>query len=218
MNLGSADPLDLNYLKELKSLIQQIEPERVSDHLCWTGLRGRNSHDLLPLPYVEEVVNHVSEKILRVQDYLGRQLTIENVSAYVKWEASKMSEGEFLSAIIKRTGCGFLLDLNNIYVTSKNLGESASKFISEIPVHSVTQIHLAGPSEGEDGFLIDTHDSEVREEVWALLEEWSQIEKKAGKNVTPVMIERDGDIPEWEVLERELLRILEVIKGGYEYV
>lgn len=209
LNLGSADPLDEAYLKNLKALVERIQPIRVSDHLCWTGVGGRNSHDLLPLPYSVEALNLVSEKIQKVQDRLGRRLTVENVSAYFEWSPSEMTEAEFISEVTRRTGCGILLDLNNIFVTAKNLGRSAVNFIEGLPLDSVTQIHLAGPSERADGFLIDTHDSEVREEVWALLEFWARI----GSPEIPVMVERDGNIPEWAVLEKELARIPAILGG-----
>ena len=203
LNLGSTAPLDPAYLKAWKALIARIEPVRVSDHLCWTGVAGKNSHDLLPLPYTEEALDTVSEKISRVQDFLGRRFTIENVSAYVEWTASRMNEAEFLTELVRRTGCGLLLDLNNVDVTAKNLGGNARHFLRSLPMSAVDQIHLAGPSEQDDGFLVDTHDSEVREDVWALYREWMKIRERP----TPVMIERDGNIPEWAVLEEELRRI-----------
>lgn len=206
LNLGSASPLDSNYLKVWKDLVDRILPVRVSDHLCWTGIAGKNSHDLLPLPYTEEALDVVCEKISRVQDFLGRRLTVENVSAYVEWEASRMSEAEFLSAVVRRTGCGLLLDLNNVYVTSKNLGGDAHAFLEALPIAAVDQVHLAGPSERADGFLVDTHDSEVREEVWELYRRWTVMRERP----TAVMIERDDNIPEWAVLESELLRVAEI--------
>lgn len=203
LNLGSTAPLDPDYLRVWKELIERIEPVRVSDHLCWTGVPGKNSHDLLPLPYTEECISTVSEKILRVQDTLGRRLTVENVSSYVEWESSTMGEAEFLTEIVKRTGCGLLLDLNNIFVSSKNLNGDSLKFLRAIPLDAVEQVHLAGPSEREDGFLVDTHDSEVRDEVWELFRSWTRFRPRP----IPVMIERDGNIPEWAELEKELKRI-----------
>ena len=203
LNLGSADPMNPGYLKVWKDLISRIEPVRVSDHLCWTGIAGRNSHDLLPLPYTETSLELVCDKISRVQDFLGRRFTVENVSAYVEWEASCMTEAEFLRKVVERTGCGLLLDLNNVFVTSKNLGGNAIDFLDALPIGAVDQIHLAGPSERPDGFLVDTHDSEVREEVWSLYRYWTEVRERP----TAVMIERDGNIPEWPILEAELLRI-----------
>ncbi len=203
LNLGSASPLNPDYLHVWKELIERIEPVRISDHLCWTGIAGKNSHDLLPLPYTEGSLATVCEKISRIQDFLGRRFTVENVSAYVEWAASKMSEAEFLTEIVRRTGCGLLLDLNNVYVTAKNLGGSATHFLDSLPIAAVDQLHLAGPSEQDDGFLVDTHDTDVREEVWALYRYWMKIRKRP----TAVMIERDGNIPEWSVLEQEILRI-----------
>jgi uncharacterized protein len=206
LNLGSASPLNPQYLELWRELVKRIDPVRVSDHLCWTGVSGKNSHDLLPLPYTEEALERVCEKISRAQEFIGRRLTIENVSAYVEWQASRMTEGEFLSEVVKRTGCGLLLDLNNIFVTSRNLGGDSLEFIKSLPLGSVDQVHLAGPSEQDDGFLVDTHDSDVREEVWDLYRQWMGLRHRP----TPVMIERDGNIPEWKVLELELLRIHEL--------
>jgi uncharacterized protein (UPF0276 family) len=206
LNLGAATPLNEDYLRNWKELVARIQPVRVSDHLCWTGIAGKSSHDLLPLPYTEESVGVVCEKIMRAQEYLGRRLTVENVSAYVEWNDSQMSEAEFLSTIVRRTGCGLLLDLNNVDVTAKNLGGDSRKFIEGLPLVAVDQIHLAGPSEHADGFLVDTHDSPVREAVWELYRHWTMIRSRP----TPVMIERDGNIPEWPVLESELHRIAEI--------
>lgn len=205
LSLGSADPLDPAYLKVWKELIARVEPVRVSDHLCWTGIEGKNAHDLLPLPYTEAALDAVCAKISRVQDFLGRRFSVENVSAYVEWDASRMTEAEFLSAVARRTGCGLLLDLNNVFVTSRNLGGDPVVFLESLPLDAVDQIHLAGPSEQGDGFLVDTHDSEVREEVWELYRRWMGMRSRP----TAVMIERDGNIPEWTELERELLRIHE---------
>ncbi|MBS1963223.1 MAG: DUF692 domain-containing protein [Bdellovibrionales bacterium] len=203
LNLGSAEALDADYLRVWKELVDRIEPVRVSDHLCWTGVAGRSSHDLLPLPYTQESLDVVCEKIDRVQEFLGRRFTVENVSAYVAWDDSRMSEAEFLASVAKRTGCGLLLDLNNVFVTARNLGTDAEAFLSALPLGAVDQIHLAGPSERDDGFLVDTHDSDVREEVWALYRRWLALRTRP----TAVMVERDGNIPEWEVLEKEILRI-----------
>jgi uncharacterized protein (UPF0276 family) len=205
LNLGSASPLNPKYLEVWRDLVARIEPVRVSDHLCWTGIAGKNSHDLLPLPYTKEALDLVCEKISRVQDFLGRRFTLENVSAYVQWEESSLSEAEFLSEVVRRTGCGLLLDLNNIFVTAKNLGGDPRDFLAALPLDAVEQIHLAGPSERADGFLIDTHDSAVREEVWELYRHWIGIRPRP----VPAMIERDGNIPEWAELEAELLRIHE---------
>ncbi len=206
LNIGSASPLNPAYLKAWKELVDRIEPVRVSDHLCWTGIAGKNSHDLLPLSYTGETLGVVCEKISRVQDLLGRRLTVENVSAYIEWDVSHMGEAEFLKAVVSRTGCGLLLDLNNVFVTARNLGGDASEFLNALPLGAVDQIHLAGPSEHADGFLVDTHDSDVREEVWDLYRYWTEVRERP----TAVMIERDGNIPEWAVLELELLRISKI--------
>lgn len=201
MSLGSAEPLDNSYLSRLKNLVRRIEPEWVSDHLCWTGIDGENLHDLLPLPYTAEAVRTVSEKIQKVQDTLGRRILIENVSSYAEFETSEMSEAEFLSAVCASADCGILLDVNNIYVNSVNHGIDAEAYIRAIDPRRVAQLHLAGHSEN-DGRLIDTHDAPVCEEVWNLA-------CLAVRRFGPVsaMIERDANIPAWEALEQELERL-----------
>jgi hypothetical protein len=206
LNLASADPLNSAYLKVWRELVDRIQPIRVSDHLCWTGIAGKNSHDLLPPPYTQATIDLVAEKISRAQDFLGRKILVENVSAYVEWKASEMGEADFLASIVRKTGCGLLLDLNNIYVSSKNLGGDSRDFLRALPLEAVEQLHLAGPSEHDDGFLVDTHDTDVRDEVWELYREWTSLRTRP----TAVMIERDGNIPEWPILETELGKIAQI--------
>jgi uncharacterized protein (UPF0276 family) len=199
MSVGSADGLDPAYLSRLKALADRIEPMWVSDHLCWTGIGGHNSHDLLPVPYTNEALQTVSTNIQRAQDHLGRSLLIENPSSYVTFAHADMGEWEFMAEMARRTGCYLLLDVNNIFVSAANHGFDAIAYLDGIPADRVRQIHLAGHTPGRNGLLIDTHDQPVPEGVWALYAE-------AVRRVGPVatMIERDDDIPALEVLLAEL--------------
>lgn len=197
MNLGSSDPLDEAYLKSVKALMQRIEPELVSDHLCWTGVNNQYLHDLLPLPYTEEAICHVSERILRVQDVLGRRLTIENVSTYAVGQAP-MSEWEFFSAVVEAADCDMLVDINNIYVSGRNANFDPVEYLQQLPTDRIRQFHLAGHSDYGD-HCIDTHDQPICEEVWALYAMAIQLHGDV-----PVMIERDENIPELCELIAEL--------------
>jgi len=167
LNIGSTDPLNEAYLDDLARLIDRVEPRWVSDHLCWTGVGGRNLHDLMPLPYSEEALALVSDRVQRVQERLGRRIALENVSSYVSHAADAMPEWEFLSAVAERADCGILLDVNNVFVSAHNHGFDADAYIAAIPPRRVFQFHLAGHS-AQGPLLIDTHDHHVREEVWAL--------------------------------------------------
>ena len=198
MSIGSSDPLDLEYLKELKALADRIEPAWMSDHLCWTGIARRNMHDLLPLPYTREAVDHVSARIRQVQDYLGRRILIENVSSYVSFERSEMTEWEFLRDIAERADCLLLFDVNNVYVSGFNHGFDPHEYIDALPGQRIQQIHLAGHSNCGT-HIIDTHDAPVIDEVWKL---YSYAIEAFGPIAT--MIERDDHIPELDVLVAEL--------------
>ncbi len=205
LNLGSTDPLNVENLRLLRARVREIEPWAVSDHLCWTGVNGQVLHDLLPLPYTEEALRHFSARMEQVQDYLGRQILIENLSSYLQFEHDEMQEWEFLTELTRRSGCGLLLDINNVYVSSVNHGFDPLMFIRAIPPTAVKQIHLAGHSvrktaQGRE-VLIDTHSTEVCEQVWnlyfATLPIWGR---------KPVMIERDSELPTFAELCRELNR------------
>jgi uncharacterized protein (UPF0276 family) len=200
LNIGSADPLDADYLAELAALAQRYEPAWLSDHLSWTGVRGRNLHDLLPLPYTEEVLAHVCERVSRVQDRLGRRIALENPSSYFAWCADAIPEPEFLALVAERADCGILLDVNNVFVSAHNHGFAAESYLARIPGERVFQIHLAGHSR-QRKLLIDTHDHPVCDEVWALYE-------RAVRRLGPVstLIEWDERIPELEVLTAEAAR------------
>ena len=200
LSIGSTDPLDYDYLAALKRLAERIEPEWISDHLCWTGIGGRNLHDLLPLPYTEEAIAHVSERVDRVQDFLGRRILLENVSSYVTYTDSQIPEWEFISAIANRADCNILLDVNNVYVSASNHEYDALAYLDGVPPERVHQIHLAGHSHN-GSLIVDTHDHPVPDPVWDLYRE-------AIARLGPVstMIERDDDIPPLDELLAELAR------------
>ncbi|MGE4233459.1 MAG: DUF692 domain-containing protein [Bacteriovoracia bacterium] len=202
MSLGTTDPINYNYLKQLKNLISAIEPNWVSDHLCWTGVNKQNTHDLLPLPYTTEALEHLVRRILQVQDFLKRPLLIENVSSYVEFSQSTMTEWEFISELCNKSGCYLLLDINNVFVSSQNHGFDPFEFLDCLPQERVVQIHLAGHSvrktkHGE--FLIDTHDAPVRPEVWELYSHYVNTH-----GVRSTMIERDSNYPKIEELIEEV--------------
>lgn len=201
MSLGSADPVNPDYLKALADLIDVIQPVSVSDHLCWTGLNGTNTHDLLPLPYTEEAIRHVVQKISLVQDKLKRVIAVENLSSYVEFNSSEMPEWEFLNEVALRSGCKLILDVNNVYVSSVNHHFDPMMYLEAMKPSLVEHIHLAGHTV-KDGYLIDTHDKDICPEVFDHYR-WCT------KNIPgpKVMIERDGNIPSWEAMETELAKV-----------
>jgi uncharacterized protein (UPF0276 family) len=200
LSIGSCDPLDLDYLARLKRLADEIRPAWISDHLCWTGVMGLNSHDLLPLPLTEESLAHVSARVRQVQDFLGRPLILENPSSYVRFAASTMEEPEFLGQLAGQTGCGLLLDVNNVYVSCFNAGADPVAYIQAFPCQSVVQMHLAG-HQRQGGHAIDTHDRPVRPEVWNLFRlAW------ALTGGASTLLEWDGDIPTFDECRSELLK------------
>ena len=198
LSIGSTDPLDLNYLRELKALAQRIEPVWVSDHLCWTGVDHHNLHDLLPMPYTEAALEHLVARVQQVQEALGRRLVLENVSSYLSFSADEMSEWEFIAQLAQRADCELLLDVNNVYVSSRNHGFDPRTFIDAMPRERVRQIHLAG-HEDCGSHLIDTHDHPVCDAVWAL---YAHTVQRLG--AVPTMIERDDRIPPLAELLDEL--------------
>lgn len=199
MSIGSADGLRPDYLAKLKRLAQRVDPLWVSDHLCWTGIDGFNSHDLLPLPYTEQALQVTAANINHAQDFLERPMLIENPSSYLTFADDTMTEWEFLTELIARTGCYLLLDINNIYVSATNHGFDPLDYLAAVPADRVRQIHLAGHSAGRDGLLIDTHDHAVPDPVWDLYA------KAIGRfGDVAVMVERDDDIPPLEDLLAEL--------------
>jgi uncharacterized protein (UPF0276 family) len=213
LNIGSTDALDPDYLDDLDRLSQLARPSWISDHLCWTGISGTNLHDLLPLPYAEDVVVHVADRVRRVHDRLGRRIALENVSSYLSFERDTMSEWDFLVAVAEEADCGILLDVNNVFVSAHNHGFDAMKYIDSIPAERVFQIHLAGHSTSGE-MLIDIYDHPVTDKVWALYE-------RAIENLGPVstLIEWDDQIPSYERLVEEADKargILERVAGTQE--
>ncbi len=198
LSIGSVDPLNLDYLKRLRRLIDEIEPAWVSDHLCWTGVDQTNLHDLLPLPYTEESIAHVTERVSRVQEFLGRRILLENVSSYVSFGVSQMSEWEFLSEVAERADCLILLDINSIYVSAFNHGFDPRAYIQGVPRPRVQQFHLAGHNHNGD-HIIDTHDQPIVDPVWRL---YAEAVRRFGQVST--MIERDDHIPPLQELLAEL--------------
>lgn len=201
MSIGSVDKLDKGHLKRLSELIDYYQPGHVSEHLSWSSVNGRYFNDLLPIPYTEEALDHVTEKIHQVQDELQLQIIIENASTYLEFTASTIPEWEFTNELSNRTGCGLLLDVNNVYVNACNHGFSARKYLSEVNPHHVKEIHLAGhtvKSVDDTEIRIDTHNQLICDQVWALFQ---YTITRIGKIAT--LIEWDTDLPEFSVLLNE---------------
>lgn len=190
LSIGSCDEIDFAYLEQVKVLAQRVQPKWISDHLCWTGVNGINTHDLLPLPYTEETIQHVAARIERVQEFLGQRILIENVSSYLTYTHSEMTEWEFLAAIARRVDCYLLVDVNNIFVSSYNHQFDPLTYLRGLPVDKVAQIHLAGHTNHGD-YIIDTHDAPVIQPVWDL---YAQALRIFGRPIS-AMIERDANIP-----------------------
>jgi uncharacterized protein (UPF0276 family) len=202
LSIGSHDPLDQAHLERLKALNQRYRPGLFSEHLAWSTHAGVYFNDLLPVPYTEETVQRVAAHVSEVQDTLGRQMLLENPSTYVTFEDSTMSEIAFLEAVARRTGCGLLLDVNNVFVSAVNHDFSPERYIDGFPLELVGGIHLGGHAENEDdqgaSLLIDAHDRAIADPVWSL---YARVIERAGRR--PTLIERDNDVPEWPVLFAE---------------
>lgn len=198
LSIGGTDPLDEGYLARLGALARRIEPVWISDHLCWTGVQGVNLHDLMPLPYTEEALEHVVARVRQVQDRLGRRILLENVSSYIRFADAQMEEWEFLAEVARRADCLILLDINNVYVSASNHGFDPMRYLEGVPVERVQQFHLAGHEQGE-ALIVDTHDDAVPPPVWALYE---AAVRRFGAVST--MIERDDHIPPLDELVAEL--------------
>lgn len=207
MSIGGTDPLDFEYLEKLKTLTLRAQPRWISDHLCWTGQGGHNLHDLMPLPYNDEAIKHVVARVKMVQDYLGRQILLENVSSYLTYRHSEMSEWEFYTQVVQEADCLMLLDINNIYVSARNHNFNPLEYINGVPVERVQQFHLAGHTD-HGNYVIDTHDHPVVDPVWDL---YSVALKRFGPVST--MIERDDQMPPFEELMSELNRAREIGKS-----
>ena len=215
LSIGSTDPLNTEYLTRLKTLADRIEPAIVSDHLCWTGVEGEHLHDLLPLPFTEEAIRHIAGRVQQAQEFLGRRILLENISTYVTYQHSTMPEWEFLTAVAERSGCGILLDLNNIYVNAYNHQFDAYEFLRHVPGALVGQFHLAGHTD-MGSYLFDTHSRPVIDDVWAMYREaltrWGPV---------TTLIEWDEEIPPFPQLaeEAEKSRAISVqVCGGLQRV
>lgn len=200
LSIGSHDPLDWDYLKQVKQLAKRIQPKWISDHLCWTGVHSKNMHDLLPLPYTEDMVQHVATRIQEVQDFLEQRILIENVSSYITYTSSEMTEWDFIREISERADCHILLDVNNIYVSAVNHEFNPLDYLNAMPSHRIYQIHLAGHSNMGD-HIIDTHDNEIVDDVWDL---YAAAINRHG--IISTMIERDDNMPSFDLLLLELQR------------
>jgi uncharacterized protein (UPF0276 family) len=200
LSIGSADPLDARYLARLRALIDRIEPALVTDHLCWSGVAGRKVYDLLPLPYTEETLRHVVARVRGVQDTLGRRIALENPSTYVAFRHSTMTEWDFLAALASEADCGLLIDVNNVYVSARNLGFDPLRYLAAIPAARVAQMHLAGFTD-MGTYLFDTHSAPVHENVWTL---YRAAVARFGAAAT--LVEWDADIPAFDRVHAEARR------------
>jgi hypothetical protein len=207
MSIGSTDPLDWDYLKSLKALAEFVRARWVSDHLCWTGVAGVNTHDLLPMPLNEESLRHVTGRVRQVQDFLGRPLVLENPSTYLEFKTSTIDEWDFLSELARETGCGLLLDVNNVYVSGYNHGFDPEHYIRSLPHEAVVQIHLAGPADC-GRYLVDTHDQPVPAPVWEL---YRLAQELTGGVST--LLEWDANIPDFPELVAELRKSEAALRG-----
>jgi hypothetical protein len=214
LGLGSVAPLDREHLARVKRAVQRFEPALVSEHACWGHASGEHFNDLLPLPCTEEAVELLATRVRQLQDFLGRQILVENLSSYFAYSASRLTEWEFLAAVVERSGCGLLLDVNNLYVNAVNLGLDAGRFIAEIPAAAVQEVHLAGHRRNRVGtrdLLIDDHGSAVCAEVWSLYER--AIERFGP---VPTLIEWDTDVPPLDVLVAEARKAEMVMERSRE--
>jgi len=200
LSLGGTDPLDPEHLRRLRRLVQRAEPALVSEHVCWSSAGGVCLNDLLPLPYTEAALRHLAARVAAVQDYLGRQILVENVSSYLEFEAAEMTEWDFVAQLARRAGCGILLDVNNIYVSAQNHGFAAQDYLAAIPAELVGEVHLAGHT-AVDGMLIDTHSAPVTDAVWALYRAALQL-----LGPVPTLIEWDAELPTLDRLVAEAHR------------
>jgi uncharacterized protein (UPF0276 family) len=205
MSVGSTDPLNWDYLAELRALRDRTQARWVSDHLCWTGAMNKNTHDLLPMPYTEEALRHVIQRVREVQDFLGTPIALENPSTYLEFHGSTLTEWEFLTALAKEARCGLLLDVNNIYVSAKNHGFDPTTYLDGIPFDHVVQIHVSGHTD-HGTHIVDTHIGPVVDPVWRLLGE--AYRRASGASV---LLEWDAEIPSFEVTHTEALRAHEFI-------
>jgi uncharacterized protein (UPF0276 family) len=208
MYFGSADPLDRTHLKKLKTLVKRTKTPWLSDHLCWGSVDGTYTHDLLPMPYTFAAARRTAEKIRQVRDYVEVPICVENVSSYAEFHVSEMTEWEFLSEVVELADCGILLDVNNIYVSSKNHGFDPYDYVNGIPADRVGQIHVAGHTKFEK-YILDTHDHPVLDPVWKL---YAHAVRRSG--VTATLLEWDDKIPSFQEVHDEALKANEFIDGA----
>lgn len=213
MSIGTVDPLNSEYLTKLKKLIKWVKPLWISDHLCWTGVAHKNTHDLLPVPYTEEALKHIIQRIKEVQDYLEMPIAFENPSTYLEFKTSQIPEAEFIARMAEESGCELLLDVNNVYVTCYNHRLNPKTYLDSLPLNRVKQIHLSGHT-NKGTHIVDTHDDHVIDEVWNL---YKYVVNKAGR-VPNTMIEWDDNIPEFRELFAELEKAKVVAKNAAQYV
>ncbi|MAS12398.1 MAG: hypothetical protein CMH69_03750 [Nitratireductor sp.] len=220
MSIGGLDPIDPEHLSRFANLVERYEPFKVSEHLAWSTHDDVFFNDLLPLPYTDETLERVCEHIGQVQEAIGRPMLLENPSTYVLFSESSWNETDFLREIVKRTGCGLLLDINNVFVSATNHGFSATEYLAEFPLEHVGEVHLAGHDEQEDEegapLLIDSHDRPVADPVWSLYE---TVIEQCGPIDT--LVEWDSDVPDWPILRSEAIaaeRILDRHRGRQQNV
>jgi len=206
MSIGSTDPLDWDYLTELKALRDRIGARWVSDHLCFTGVNGRNTHDLLPIPYTEESLRHVAARVRQVQDFLGAPLALENPSSYLEFHGSTLTEWEFIAALAKEADCALLLDVNNVYVSAYNHGFAVEEYLRAVPYDRVVQIHVAGHT-NYGTHIVDTHVGPVLDPVWQLSADAHALSKAS------LLLEWDAEIPAFEVAHAEALRVRDFLRS-----
>lgn len=212
LNLGGIDPLNNDYLVALKKTVDEFQPALVSEHACFTALHDHHFHDLLPIPYTQQAIEHFSDRIEQVQDFLGREILIENISKYFQYPESTLSEAEFLAELCKRTGCKLVLDINNIYVNQINFADNSelqlNHYLNSILYQCIGEIHLAGHSQS-NGQLIDTHSCPISEDVWSLYEvflnHWDTQQDRT-IDLPPCLIEWDSQLPDFSILEQERSR------------
>lgn len=209
LSLGSVDPLNLNYLAKLKNLMQQHEISWLSEHCCFTSVEGFHSHDLLPIPYSEESLHHMVARITQVQDFLGEQILIENVSSYMKFAGSTLDEVDFISEVAEQADCLLLIDVNNIYVNHVNQGVDVGKYLTRLPYDRIKEVHLAGFDEREN-YILDAHNNPVAEPVWKIFEKLIRYIPDV-----PTLIEWDNDIPSFQRLKEEASKAEKIITKYY---
>lgn len=204
MSIGSSDPINFDYLEKIKQLAGEVQARLISDHLCWATWNSQNSHDLLPLPFTEEALAHVVERIKRIQDYLGSQIAVENVSSYLTYKHSTIDEVEFVNAVAQQADCLILFDINNLYVNHINNGQLTYRYLDNVDITRVAELHLAG-FENKEQYVLDAHNNRVHADVWALYEYFLR-----RKMDVPALIEWDHNIPEFEVLYDEAMKALQI--------